>query len=918
MRRSRIRAEEEYDSGEYESGEYESGDYESAEYQAPYPRRSSSAAVLAIGGIALAFLGVFMAYYFLIYKPEQTPLVLPERKGGAEVEVEKGPDYEGVYEELERFAVEHADDHAAVIESFEKGTENLKGSPYEEKARSRAEEVLAKWDKLAGEAFGEAKEKSEELFQQGDFDGAVAAMKAIPEKLLPRVEEKMEQGVAALEASAKERVDAVFDAAEDLLAGGDFEKALAMMDKASLVKYAAVAEEIAEKSEAFKNKVAGARQALRDAKERKIKARLDSYLADFDLLLAQGKFKDARSKARDAIEAEKGKGKEKADSIVEAMEGAAELAGILLERATAVRNAKADWSGKKVILKTSAGEKKGTIRKFGDEEIEIEVEFRMQNVVGSRPETIKISDLAAGEVERLLPAPASTRPIEWLADVVTALGRGKTDSAKEALGKAEGHVLSGHYAERIEVKTLGAPEAAATKYWRDRLASLAAKDELSAADAAAASRALSEFEEAHGTSEFAKTVGTDIAELKEKVKKALPVGEAPEAGEKPEEAGEKPGAAPGEAGVKGYSALWGRVDPKALKPGGEEGELPFVRANPGVAYDSKRGLSILYGGDGMRINDLWAYDAESNTWRCIQECKENAAGISRPAGMPSMRNMIPFAYDQATDRYLLFQGKRGRPPYALWAFDPESRLWAKKFDSNQEIELVAMSSTGRSAKLAGIARAEDGTVSAFLFDESGTFTKKTSSLMSGKRHEASFMSPGSFVPDGSGKYLLFGGMVGKGAEDDLAPVGDTWLFDPIAGVSRELQPAKSPTPRSGASVCYHSKLGVWVLFGGDGVAGENTGVRLNDTWVYQPVANTWVQARTPFRSPPGSQPGRRALWYDSKKDECVLLIAAYGAVCQTWRLQLKTLTAKELEKLNAEEAKKEALKEEPKPADPVP
>jgi hypothetical protein len=41
-------------------------------------------------------------------------------------------------------------------------------------------------------------------------------------------------------------------------------------------------------------------------------------------------------------------------------------------------------------------------------------------------------------------------------------------------------------------------------------------------------------------------------------------------------------------------------------------------------------------------------------------------------------------------------------------------------------------------------------------------------------------------------------------------------------------------------------------------------------------------------------------------------------VCQTWRLQLKTLTAKEIEKLNAEEAKKEPPKEEPKPVGPVP
>jgi hypothetical protein len=130
------------------------------------------------------------------------------------------------------------------------------------------------------------------------------------------------------------------------------------------------------------------------------------------------------------------------------------------------------------------------------------------------------------------------------------------------------------------------------------------------------------------------------------------------------------------------------------------------------------------------------------------------------------------------------------------------------------------------------------------------------------------------------------------------------MFDPETGSSTELKPLNSPSPRSGASVCYHAAMGVWVLFGGDGVNEENEGVRLNDTWVYHPGANNWRQAKTPVRAPPSSQPGRRAIWYDARREKIVLLIAAYGVISQTWVLDLDELTVEELKKLGEEVASK--------------
>jgi hypothetical protein len=76
---------------------------------------------------------------------------------------------------------------------------------------------------------------------------------------------------------------------------------------------------------------------------------------------------------------------------------------------------------------------------------------------------------------------------------------------------------------------------------------------------------------------------------------------------------------------------------------------PAARLGAGVTYDSKRGLTLVFGGANHDrvFNDLWSWDGTA--WRKLAE------------NGPEPRVMGYIAYDQKRDRVVLFGGRRGSP-----------------------------------------------------------------------------------------------------------------------------------------------------------------------------------------------------------------------------------------------------------------
>jgi len=110
-----------------------------------------------------------------------------------------------------------------------------------------------------------------------------------------------------------------------------------------------------------------------------------------------------------------------------------------------------------------------------------------------------------------------------------------------------------------------------------------------------------------------------------------------------------------------------------LKPSGPS---PAQRNGHATAYDSARGLMILFGGSHAPrdFHDLWAYDPSANTWTQL-----------RPSGpVPDGRNGASFDYDPLIDRLVLFGGFRGGSAGVEGA---AGDTWEYDFGKNTWIEI---------------------------------------------------------------------------------------------------------------------------------------------------------------------------------------------------------------------------------------
>jgi N-acetylneuraminic acid mutarotase len=96
----------------------------------------------------------------------------------------------------------------------------------------------------------------------------------------------------------------------------------------------------------------------------------------------------------------------------------------------------------------------------------------------------------------------------------------------------------------------------------------------------------------------------------------------------------------------------------------------------------------------------------------------------------------------------------------------------------------------------------------------------------------------------SKKMILFGGF------DGSTQYNDTWAYDPAANSWADLKPTGSmPAGRDSQAMAYDSDDKVMVLFGG-----WSTTTQFNDTWAYDPAKNSWTTL-----DPAGVSPTARAL-----------------------------------------------------------
>ena len=102
--------------------------------------------------------------------------------------------------------------------------------------------------------------------------------------------------------------------------------------------------------------------------------------------------------------------------------------------------------------------------------------------------------------------------------------------------------------------------------------------------------------------------------------------------------------------------------------------------------------------------------------------------------------------------------------------------------------------------------------------------------------------------------VLFGGS-GEGGRK-----GDTWIYDPLTNTWTQKHPTTSPSIREHHAMVYHSESAKVVLYGG------RFGVGRNETWVYDLSTNIWTNMN------PSPFPGERVshtLTYDLTSNKVI-------------------------------------------------
>jgi N-acetylneuraminic acid mutarotase len=230
------------------------------------------------------------------------------------------------------------------------------------------------------------------------------------------------------------------------------------------------------------------------------------------------------------------------------------------------------------------------------------------------------------------------------------------------------------------------------------------------------------------------------------------------------------------------SGEWAKLHP--------EGELPAARADHALVYDEARGKVILFGGYGVRSDqlaaDTWAYDPSTNSWMDL-----NPAGV-----VPSARAGCAMVYDSRRGKVFLFGGCELEPSTYLnylppsypssdallndtWTYCPATNAWTK-LDPRGESPPARAGHT-------------------LAYDKAGD------------------------------KVYLFGGNGGSTYLDDI------WVYDPSANRWGQLKSEGTrPPARTGHALVYDSARGRLILFGGFGTDWVGT-YPLRDLWVYKPA-----------------------------------------------------------------------------------
>lgn len=134
------------------------------------------------------------------------------------------------------------------------------------------------------------------------------------------------------------------------------------------------------------------------------------------------------------------------------------------------------------------------------------------------------------------------------------------------------------------------------------------------------------------------------------------------------------------------------------------------------------------------------------------------------------------------------------------------------------------------------------------------------------------LSPSGPAPEARGGHAMVYDTYGQqvilfGGQTSQAGFNDTWVYDPVVESWTQLNPAgELPPARAEHAMAFDPHTRKVVVFGG--YAGGSTS--LDDTWVYDLATNSWTEMSFDHTQPLPSARSRHAMVYDPANDRAVL------------------------------------------------
>jgi hypothetical protein len=280
---------------------------------------------------------------------------------------------------------------------------------------------------------------------------------------------------------------------------------------------------------------------------------------------------------------------------------------------------------------------------------------------------------------------------------------------------------------------------------------------------------------------------------------------------------------------------------------------PTACQSESMAYDSSRGVTVLFGGlnntSGAPLSETWEWDGAHWT---------QMSPVTRPQG----RIFAAMSYDSARGVTVLFGGDDGDGNIFQDTWEWDGVTWTRMSP--------VTSPPARETHVLAFDSSRNVTVLFSGVDSSGNFRNTLADTWTWNGTDWTQNMPPASPPGRAfasmtfdsvrGVCVLFGGYV------QLEPVNDTWEWN--GSTWTQVAPVPAPSIRTWSGMAFDEARGVSVIFGG-----ADNSQAFSDTWTFDGTQYTQQMPATP---PPARSPGG-GMVYDSGHQRVVMYGGANGA-----------------------------------------